>query len=253
MMTLEDVLVPGLRTLGLPADEQTLHRFRTFYHLLTERSKLMNLTAISGEEDTARLHFLDCAAILPFLITDCASLCQTASGTSETGDSPISILDVGSGAGFPGVVLKILCPSLHLTLLDSLQKRVTFQKELCDTLGFSDVVCLHARAEELPDQLRDSFDAVVSRAVARLNILAELCLPYVRVGGSFLAMKGASADAEFSEATPAMKLLGASCPILHYYSVPELDASRAVVLAQKTAVTERKYPRRFAQIRKQPL
>ena len=251
-MTLEEVLIPGLQSLGFAPDADTLRWFRIFHDLLTERGKQMNLTAITGEEDTARLHFLDCAAILPFLLP---------SGGASSDGSPLAgmvsaaprVLDIGSGAGFPGLVLKILCPPMKLTLLDSLQKRVRFQEELCEALGFSDVRCLHARAEELPGEMREGFDFVVSRAVARLNILAELCLPYVAVGGCFVAMKAASAGEEFTEALPAMSRLGAPAPVLKAYEVPGLDASRAAVLAQKVTPTPRAYPRRFAQIRKQPL
>ena len=252
MLSLEDVLIPGLKSLGFPADSETLLRFHIFYDLLTERGKQMNLTAIAGEEDTARLHFLDCAAILSFLLSSDSRNATDALSSSANIPAP-AVLDIGSGAGFPGLVLKILCPSMKLTLLDSLQKRVHFQEELCAALGFPDVHCLHARAEELPQEMRESFDYVVSRAVARLNVLSELCLPYVAVGGTFLAMKGASADEEFSEALPALKRLGAASPVLQRYTVPGLDASRAAVLALKTSATPRAYPRRFAQIRKQPL
>ena len=251
-MTLEEVLIPGLQSLGFAPDADTLRRFRIFHDLLTERGKQMNLTAITGEEDTARLHFLDCAAILPFLLPS-GGASSDGSPLAGMGSAAPRVLDIGSGAGFPGLVLKILCPSLKLTLLDSLQKRVRFQEELCEALGFSDVRCLHARAEELPGEMREGFDLVVSRAVARLNILAELCLPYVAVGGCFLAMKAASAGEEFAEALPAMKRLGAPAPVLQDYTVPGLDASRAAVLARKASATPRTYPRRFAQIRKQPL
>ena len=142
----------------------------------------MNLTAISGEADVARLHMLDCAAVLP-----------------QVSFAGKRVLDVGSGAGFPGLVLKLLCPDLSLTLLDSTQKRVQFQQEVCAALDLKDVTCLHLRAEEAPPEMRESYDLVVSRAVARLSILSELCLPFVAVGGSFLAMKGPAADEELLE------------------------------------------------------
>ena len=165
---LEDILRESL-----PLDERALGRFRRYYELLTEWNKVMNLTAISGEEDTARLHFLDCAAL---------------AGLTELRGK--RVIDVGTGAGFPGLVLKILCPETELVLLDSLEKRVRFLKSVCAELGFDDVLCLHARAEEAPPRLRESFDLACSRAVARLNLLAELCLPFVKTGGLFAAMKG---------------------------------------------------------------
>ena len=157
---LEDILREGLSELDLTADETALRRLRQYYEYLEQQSRLMNLTAIHGEEEAARLHFLDCAALLRF-----ADLRGK------------SVIDVGSGAGFPGMVLKILCPELRLTALDSLEKRVRFLSQLSELLALTDVQCLHRRAEE-PAELRAQYDAAVSRAVARLNTLSELCLPY---------------------------------------------------------------------------
>ena len=164
---------------GLDCDETALRRFRRYYELLTEWNKVMNLTAISGEEDTARLHFLDCAAL-----TGLADL------------SGKRVIDVGTGAGFPGLVLKILRPELDLVLLDSLDKRVKFLSAVCAELGFGDVRCLHARAEEAAaGELRQSFDLACSRAVARLNLLGELCLPFVKPGGYiYIAIPGMKRD-----------------------------------------------------------
>ena len=158
---LEEILGAAL-DVGRPT---ALRRFRRYYELLTEWNRVMNLTAISGEEDTARLHFLDCAALLQ--LTDLRGK---------------RVIDVGTGAGFPGLVLKILCPELELTLLDSLDKRVKFLSAVCGELGFGDVRCLHARAEEAPAQLRESFDLACSRAVARLNLLCG-AVPALCEGG----------------------------------------------------------------------
>ena len=158
---MEQILRDGFAALGLPLSEAALERYRAYYTFLAERSQVMNLTAIHGEEDTARLHFLDCAALL--------SMADFAGAR---------VIDVGSGAGFPGLPLKIAQPEMELTLLDSLAKRVQFLSETCALLGLDDVVCLHARAEEAP-QLRETFDAAVSRAVAKLSVLSELCLPFV--------------------------------------------------------------------------
>lgn len=233
---LETVLTDGLDALSIPYTDETVKRFRTYYSLLEERGNHMNLTAISGEADVARLHFLDCASVLGFLDTE-----------------GVQLLDIGSGAGFPGLVLKILCPSLDLTLLDSQQKRVCFQLEVCDALGFQDVRCLHLRAEEAPPEMREHYGIVISRAVARLNVLSELCVPFVRPGGIFCAMKGPAAQEELSEAAEALRRLGAPAPQLLSYSVPGLDAERTLVVAAKTGRTPSCYPRRFAQIKKQPL
>lgn len=233
---LEAILSDGLSSLSIPYSEETLSLFRLFYSLLNERSQQMNLTAISGEADVARLHMLDCAAVL-----------------KQYAFSGKRVLDVGSGAGFPGLVLKLLCPDLSLTLLDSTQKRVQFQQEVCDALGFSDVVCLHMRAEDASPDMRESFDIVISRAVARLNILAELCMPFVTVGGSFLAMKGPAADEELTESRNAFLLLGGKPAAVLSYEVPGLDAARTLVISEKIAPTPQKFPRRFAQIKKLPL
>ena len=233
---LEAILSEGLDALSLPYTDDTLHRFRLFYTLLSERSRQMNLTAISGEADVAHLHLLDCAAVL-----------------THYSFSGKSVLDVGSGAGFPGLVLKILCPGLDLTLLDSTQKRVQFQQEVCDTLGLNDVHCLHLRAEEAPESMRAHFDIVISRAVARLNILAELCFPFLRQNGCFIAMKGPAAEDELQESRTAIQLLGGKEAEIIPYRVPGLDASRTLVLSEKLRPTPARYPRRFAQIKKQPL
>ena len=233
---LEDILRQGFSALGLPLDDAALSRFRLYYERLEETNKVMNLTAITGQADVARLHFLDCAALLT--VTDMAGK---------------RLLDVGSGAGFPGMVLKIACPSLDLTLLDSLDKRVRFLAGLCGELGFEDVTCLHSRAEEAPAELRESFDLVTSRAVARLNLLCELCLPFVKVGGRFLAMKGPEAEEELREAASAIRLLGAETEALIPYSLPGTDRRPCVVILRKVKATPARYPRRWGQIKKQPL
>ena len=233
---LEDMLSSGLKELGLPFSPATLASFRTYYTLLSERNRQMNLTAITGEDEVATLHFLDCAALVPLLP-----------------EGACSVLDIGAGAGFPGLVLKLLRPELKLTLLDSQQKRVSFQREVCSALNLPDVACIAARAEEAAPNLRESFDAVSSRAVSRLNILAELSLPFVRVGGQFLAMKGAAAREELREAEGALRALGGDGGRLIPLSVPGLDAERCAVASEKLHPTPAKYPRRYAQIKKQPL
>lgn len=232
---LEETLQNGLAEMGLPSEETVLHRFRVYYDALDETNKVMNLTAITGEDDSARKHFLDSAAPL---------LCFTMQDKC--------VIDVGTGAGFPGLPLKILDPSIHLTLLDSLQKRIGFLSGVCDSLGFSDVHCIHARAEEC-GELREQFDFAVSRAVARLNVLAELCLPYVKVGGAFLALKGPAVTEELEEAKKAIQTLGGRIDRVFDYAVPGEELHHNIVIIRKTAPTPKKYPRRFAMIKKAPL
>ncbi len=221
---------------ALDLDETALRRFRRYFELLTEWNRVMNLTAIEGEEDTARLHFLDCAA-----------LAQMVELKGKR------IIDVGTGAGFPGLVLKILCPEMELTLLDSLDKRVKFLSAVCDELGFSDVRCLHARAEEPPAELRESYDLACSRAVARLNLLSELCLPFVKQGGLFAAMKGPEVTEELREAEKGIRLLGGETERVAEYPVPGAELRHNAVLIRKVAPTPKKYPRKWAAMKKQPL
>lgn len=233
---LEQILRRGLEQQGLTPDADTLRRFRVYYDNLEMTNRVMNLTAITGEADAARLHFLDCAALL------------------EAGDfNGKTLIDVGTGAGFPGLVLKILCPELKLTLLDSLDKRLIFLRETCEKLGFDDVAFVHARAEEIPEGFRESFDYASARAVARLNILCELCLPYVKPGGAFLAMKGPELDAELKEAYVALKTLGGSLENKVDYTVPDTDVRHCAAVIRKTAPTPKRYPRRWAQIKGKPL
>ena len=233
---LEELLRQGFAAYGLPLDGEALRRYRVYYEHLEKTNAVMNLTAITGEEDVARLHFLDCAALLT---------------TAELRDK--RVIDVGTGAGFPGLALKIACPALSLTLLDSLDKRVGFLRESCGLLGFADVACVHARAEEIPAGFRESFDVAVSRAVARLNILCELCLPYVRPGGLFLAMKGPELSDEIREAYVALKTLGGTVERVADYTIPGTEIVHSVALIRKTGETPKKYPRRWAQIKKNPL
>ena len=233
---LEEILASGFEALQLTPDPQAIARYRIYYDYLDEQNRVMNLTAISGEEDSARLHFLDCAALL-----------------KEADFAGRRVIDVGTGAGFPGLALKVACPSIQLTLLDSLDKRVRFLQTLCKKLGFADVQCLHARAEEAPAQLRQSCDIAVSRAVARLNLLCELCLPFVKVGGLFLAMKGPGAEEELDEAKRAIAALGGKAEGIRIYDVPGTELEHNVIVIRKVRDTPNRYPRRWAQMKKQPL
>lgn len=233
---MEKLLRPGFEALGIEADAQAYERLNAYFEYLEEKNKVMNLTAISGKEDVARLHFLDCAAVL-----------KAADFKGKR------VIDVGTGAGFPGLVLKIIEPSIELTLLDSLNKRIDFLGETCRMLGLDGVQCIHARAEEPPEQLRGSFDIATSRAVARLNLLCELCLPYLKVGGVFAAMKGPECADEIQEAEKAMQCLGAQLKGTHGYAIPGTDINHSVMIMEKIKPTHPMYPRKWAQIKKKPL
>lgn len=235
-MLLEDTLAAGFAALGVTPDSGAAARYRIYFEHLEKMNAVMNLTAISGEEDVARLHFLDCAALLGM-----ADFCGRR------------VIDVGTGAGFPGLALKIACPDMELTLLDSLDKRIGFLRDTCALLGFYDVRCIHARAEEAPAELHAGFDIACSRAVARLNLLCELCLPLAKKGGVFIAMKGPDCADELNAAKRAIKLLGGEVEDVKKYLVPGTDATHSAIIIRKTADTPAKYPRRWAQIKKQPL
>ena len=160
---------------------------------------------------------------------------------------------MGTGAGFPGMPLRILEPSIRLTLLDSLNKRIDFLKEVCDDLGFGDVDCVHQRAEEFAAEHREGFDIVTSRAVANLRMLSELCLPLVKVGGTFLSMKSVDSDAELAEAKKAIATLGGQVTDVKDYVIPGTEVTHRVIYIQKMKETPKKYPRAFAKIKKSPL
>ncbi len=233
---LEEILREGFAAYSHPLNAEALSRYRLYADALEETNKVMNLTAITGEDEIARLHFLDSAALLT--LSDLRAK---------------RVIDVGTGAGFPGLALKIACPEMDLTLLDSLDKRIGFLRETCEALGLEDVVCMHARAEEAPQAWRGGFDVAVSRAVARLNVLCELCLPLVKRGGLFLAMKGTDHAEELSEAKRAVRLLGGEIEAERDYTIPGTEVTHSVIMIRKIADTPPKYPRRWAQIKKQPL
>ena len=231
---MEQLLRDGLTSLGLP--REGVPALLRYAEALVETNKVMNLTAITEPADIATLHFLDSAALLK--LVDFQNK---------------SVVDVGTGAGFPGMPLRILEPSIRLTLLDSLNKRIDFLKEVCDDLGLRDVDCVHARAEEFAAQHREGFDIVTSRAVANLRMLSELCLPLVKVGGFFLSMKSVDSDAELEDAHQAIAILGGRVTDVKDYVIPGTEVTHRVIFVQKLKETPKKYPRAFAKIKKSPL
>lgn len=231
---MEQILKSGFSVLGLPTT--ALPSLLRYAQLLLEKNRVMNLTAITDPSEVARLHFLDSAALLNLV---------NFRGTS--------VVDVGTGAGFPGLPLRLVEPSIRLTLLDSLGKRVAFLQEVCDDLGLSDVACVHARAEEFAIDHRERFDFAVSRAVASLPMLTELCLPLVKPGGIFIAMKSVDCDEELTSAYRAITLLGGTVADVKDYVIPGTEVTHRVILIQKVSPTPGKYPRAFTKIKKSPL
>lgn len=232
---MRQALLSGLSQLNIPLTDAQIDQLCSFGQRLLEKNQVMNLTAIREPEAVARLHFLDSLALRNF--------CDFAGKT---------VADVGTGAGFPGVPLKIAEPSMELTLLDSLNKRIDWLAETLPALGV-EAECVHARAEEFAEEAREQFEVVTSRAVARLNVLAELCLPLVQEGGVFIAMKGADCDQEVSEAARGVAMLGGKVERLADYPVPGTDAVHRAVVIRKVKPTPKQYPRRFAKIKQSPL
>ena len=230
---MEATVREGLTALALPTGAAPA--LACYGELLIEKNKVMNLTAITEPKDVATLHFLDCAALLTL-----------ADFKGKT------VADVGTGAGFPGMVLKLVEPDMDITLLDSRNKRIDFLKEVCAKLNV-EAACVHGRAEEFAAEHREGFDIVTSRAVANLQLLSELCLPLVKVGGYFLAMKAVDSDAEISAAKKAIATLGGEVEKCVDYAIPLTGVRHRLVFIKKVAPTPKKYPRPFAKIKKNPL
>ena len=237
---MKDQITTGLSILGLTPPDNADTVLAEYGRLLLEQNQVMNLTAITDPAQVAALHFLDSAALL------------TLPGISMAGKS---LIDVGTGAGFPGLPLRILEPTLHLTLLDSLGKRINWLAALCEQLGVQGVTCLHARAEEqaFVSGFRDSFDFAVSRAVASMGMMCELCLPYVKVGGSFISYKSGKIDEELTQAENAVKILGGKVQDVVKFPLMDTDMDRSFVVIKKVKPTAKKYPRKAGLPSKEPL
>lgn len=226
-------LSAGLPELGLALDGAVQEKLCAFARAMVKQNEVMNLTGITEDEPVAKLHLLDSLTV---------AACVDLAGKS--------LIDVGCGAGFPGVPLAIACPDTRVTLLDSLGKRMKWLEEVLPQLGIS-AKCITARAEEAVASCRESYDVATSRAVARLNILLELTAPYVKVGGAVLAMKGALAKEELAEAQGAIKKLGLKLEEVREFPID--GTSHAVIVLRKVAPTPKQYPRRFAKIKQMPL
>lgn len=231
---IKDLLQNYIKDYKITLTENQYEQFQKYFELLAEWNEKMNLTAITDENGVALKHFADSLSLLNFV-----DIPQNS-----------SLADVGTGAGFPGVVLKIARPDIKLTLIDSLNKRLVFLGEVCAQLGI-EAELIHSRAEDgaRDEKLRESFDFAVSRAVARMNILSEYCLPYVKVGGAFCAMKGAQANEEFKESLNAINTLGGKLENKYFFELPENGGERAIAVVRKVKNTPQKYPRQSGKIK----
>lgn len=230
---MRETLKEALSAMDLSLPEERIDTLCAFAQRVIEQNEVMNLTAITEPKAVAKLHLADSLTVLK-----CADLAGK------------SLIDVGCGAGFPGVPLKIACPELNLTLLDSLGKRVRWLEETLPSLGVN-AQCLTGRAEELVTDRRETYDFATSRAVARLNILLELTAPFVKVGGAVLALKGAAAQEELDEAKGAIQKLGLKLEAKKAFPID--GAGHTVLVLRKISPTPPKYPRRYAKIKQSPL
>lgn len=228
-----------LKELGIILSSQQMQQFLIYYEMLVEWNKMMNLTAITEYHDVMKKHFVDSVSLVKaFEITRNAS-----------------VIDVGTGAGFPGLALKIAYPDLEVTLLDSLNKRIQFLDAVIEKLGLSGVKTIHGRAEDFakPGKLRDTFDLCVSRAVANLSTLSEYCLPFVKVGGQFISYKSEKITEEMASAENAIRILGGKVSGQVEFQLPYSDIYRNLFIIDKIKETPKKYPRKAGLPSKEPL
>lgn len=229
-----NLFLDELKKLNINPNEKQLDQLHKYFELLVEYNKVMNLTGITEEEEVYLKHFYDSITLVRVVdLNNVSSLC-----------------DIGTGAGFPGMVLKIIFPELEVTLVDSLNKRIEFLKIVINELGLNKIEAIHARAEEYAIKNKEKFDVVTARAVAALNVLLEYSIPLVKVNGYFVAMKGKS---ESEDANNALKLLSSKIEIIDNFLLPVENSNRTLIKVKKEAKTSSKYPRKFADIKKKPL
>lgn len=228
-----------LEEFHLSLSDRQLEQFLTYYEFLIEKNKVMNLTAITEFDDVLKKHFIDSLSLV--------KACNLNDG------EVLSLLDLGTGAGFPGIPLKIVFPHLQITLLDSLQKRVFFLQEVIDRLALEGIEALHGRAEDFAktDRLRESFDLCVSRAVANLSTLSEYCLPYVKIGGYFISYK--TDGEETKQAARAIRILGGDLKEQISFTLPCSDIHRNLIVIEKCRPTPKQYPRKAGTASKKPI
>ena len=229
----------GLKSLNINLNETQMEQFITFYELLVEKNKVMNLTGITEWEEVVQKHFLDSLTLVR--VTDIEKL--------------DSLIDVGTGAGFPGIPLKIAFPHLKVTLMDSLNKRIKFLQEVIEACNMENIEAVHSRAEDLArkEEYREKFDVCVSRAVANLSSLSEYCIPFVKIGGQFISYKSGAVDEELETAKKAIQILGSKLNQIDKFILPDSDISRALVSIDKIKNCSKKYPRKAGMATSNPL
>ncbi|MBQ4258965.1 MAG: 16S rRNA (guanine(527)-N(7))-methyltransferase RsmG [Lachnospiraceae bacterium] len=234
-----DTFEKDMQAIGVTLTDSQVEQFIRYYELLLEWNSVMNLTAITSYDEVMKKHFVDSASLIK----------------SMDLSKPLSVIDVGTGAGFPGLALKIAFPELKVTLLDSLNKRISFLDAVIEELGLTGVETIHGRAEDFskPGKLREKYDLCVSRAVANLSTLSEYCLPYVKVGGRFVAYKSEKLTQEMTEAGSAIQILGGKEEKQVEFQLPGTDIYRNLVVIRKEKPTPGKYPRKAGLPAKEPI
>lgn len=235
------IMIQGCEELGIHLTKEQEQQFTDYYHLLIDWNQKVNLTGITDYEDVIKKHFLDSLCIVKL---------------SEVDENKIEkLIDVGTGAGFPGIPLKIIFPEIQLTLLDSLNKRIKFLDALIEQLGLKQVEAVHGRAEDFgrKQEYREQFDLCVSRAVANLSVLSEYCIPLVKVGGNFVSYKSGKIQEELENSKKAIHLLGGKIKEKVDFLVPESDMARTLICVKKIRNTSKKYPRKSGMPGKLPL
>ncbi len=236
---MSEMLKNRMDRLQIETNENMLEQFDLFYHLLVEWNKVMNLTGITEYEEVVEKHFADSLSLARFLDLNKIH----------------TVIDVGTGAGFPGIPLKIAFPHLKVVLLDSLNKRINFLNEVIAKLDLKEIYTIHGRAEEYArkPEYREQFDLCVSRAVANLSVLSEYCIPYIRIGGIFIPYKSGEIDEEVAASRKAVDILGGQIDHVEKFQLPDTDIHRSFVFINKIKNTQKKYPRKAGTPAKEPL
>ena len=236
---MSEMLKNRMDRLQIETNENMLEQFNLFYHLLVEWNKVMNLTGITEYEEVVEKHFADSLSLARFLDLNRIH----------------TVIDVGTGAGFPGIPLKIAFPHLKVVLLDSLNKRINFLNEVIAKLDLKEIYTIHGRAEEYArkPEYREQFDLCVSRAVANLSVLSEYCIPYIRIGGIFIPYKSGDIDEEVAASRKAVDILGGQIDHVEKFQLPDTDIHRSFVFINKIKNTQKKYPRKAGTPAKEPL
>lgn len=237
-------LVNICNKINIEISDDQINCFEKYYELLIEKNKVMNLTAITDKEDVIVKHFIDSIALIPYLLDKGINI-----------NNKLKIIDIGTGAGFPGLPLKIMMPDVKFTLLDSLNKRVSFLNEVIYELKLKDIEALHGRAEDYAsdNKYREKYDICVSRAVANLSTLSEYCIPFVKENGFFISYKAGESEEEINNSKNAIKILGGKINKVEEFILPGTDASRVFVFIRKQELTDKKYPRKAGVPAKKPL